>query len=412
MIAKKPKFSLIALIALILAVTVAAGCSFTGPSIAPSNSKVLEFPGTQWGMTLEQVMEALELTENDVTIEVDSSGYFVNMETELDNVFGASGTVIFNFQTLDTTLEYEYLDNVYVTYPDATNMNAVRRRMTRVYGDPSLYDAPPMVNTGKLKSSEGHVSRWDSGTLLGEYMSDAHIDYLAQTLTFSGAYEYGLHEANKMKEHHAAIIWWTDNGKWMASATADSDTSGYKGLVFSANELAYLRAIENTGWLREIPTDESLLPKSHYALRIDAINCIVRQEQVAEIAIADSRINIKEVTTRTQPISSVFESRLYEVTWQVRPETSEGILLGKGVLFRDGWIIPAEPTYYMVEHREGISGNVNGIPITEETTITARRTASALEAEYGTPEMLEKYGDMFTAFMMENAREVNLEIKP
>ena len=133
---------------------------------------------------------------------------------------------------------------------------------------------------------------------------------------------------------------------------------------------------------------------------------------MAEIAIADSRINIKEVTTRTQPISSVFESRLYEVTWQVRPETSEGILLGKGVLFRDGWIIPAEPTYYMVEHREGISGNVNGIPITEETTITARRTASALEAEYGTPEMLEKYGDMFTAFMMENAREVNLEIKP
>ena len=418
LIAKKPEFSLIALIALILAVTVAAGCSFTGPAAQNRDPnkpmerdpryEVLAYPGTEWGMNPNEVMKALKLKDEDVTITAVSE-HCVSTETEVSNIFGSPAKVTFFFYGFSypdptSALNCYFLTATQVIYPDDTDMNKVRTEVSRIYGEPTLPDAPPHLNLvrPRLESTKGHVSRWDSEPLIGDLISEEYAEYKTYTSSHFGP---APEEVEKLKQEPAAQLWWTDDARWLTVGTAGVDETaspGIKGLLFSAETIAYDRGYTHTGFLRPIEIDECKLSYStEFGIRLPVITSMITQEQVAGIAIDDAKINVKEISHNVQARAEDTLILLYEVTWQVKPETTEGVILQEGQVLKDGWIVPEEARYILQRYEYNQNGSYgNGIPITETLAVLDTHYQSELEATYGTPEMLEQYGDMYTAYIM------------
>lgn len=250
LIAKKPKFSLIALIALILAVTVAAGCSFTGPAAEPLDYTVYAFPGTEWGMSPEEMFRSLGLTEADFKLDQTNFVY----SREYPDVFGAPATVSFRFHTFThNDAVYNYLDRTVIEYAGDTDMEMVKRSIISQYGEPAIADAPSM-NYGWVtdeKSSEGHNSLWTSDATMDDFMNDATMDVFilmtkASIIQDENWYEDALAELEEEKTDPAAVIWWTDDSHWLMTGKA-GDEPGGKYVVLDPRLIDGIRAYVRAG---------------------------------------------------------------------------------------------------------------------------------------------------------------------
>ena len=250
LIAKKPKFSLIALITLILAVTVAAGCSFTGPAAEPLDYTIYAFPGTEWGMSPEEMFRSLGLTEADFTLDQTNFVY----SREYPDVFGAPATVSFRFQTFThNDAVYNYLDRTVIEYAGDTDMEMVKRSIISQYGEPAIPDAPSM-NYGWVtdeKSSEGHNSLWVSDATMDDFMNDSTMDVFilmtnASIIQDGNWYEDALAELEEEKTDPAAVIWWTDDSHWLMTGKA-GDEPGGKYVVLDPRLIDEIRAYVRAG---------------------------------------------------------------------------------------------------------------------------------------------------------------------
>lgn len=252
LIAKKPKFSLIALIALILAVTIAAGCSFTGPAANAPDYSVCAFPGTEWGMSPEEMFRSLGLTEADFTLDQTNFVY----SREYPDVFGAPATVSFRFQTFThNDAVYNYLDRTVIEYADDTDMEMVKRSIISQYGEPAIADAPSMnyglLNLFNAKSSEGHNSLWVSDATMDDFMNDSTMDVFilmtkASIIQDENWYEDALVELEEEKTAPAAAIWWTDDSHWLMTGKA-GDEPGGKYVVLDPRLIDGIRAYVRAG---------------------------------------------------------------------------------------------------------------------------------------------------------------------
>ena len=87
---------------------------------------------------------------------------------------------------------------------------------------------------------------------------------------------------------------------------------------------------------------------------------------------------------------------LYRVEWRFHPAEGEEIMLAGGMTMEDGWLTEwgsgGQP-YILMGWRES-----NGEESWERICVT---NTDVIETEYGTPEMLEKYGNAYTAAAVE-----------
>lgn len=87
---------------------------------------------------------------------------------------------------------------------------------------------------------------------------------------------------------------------------------------------------------------------------------------------------------------------LYRVEWRFRPAAGQEIMLAGGMTMEDGWLTEwgsgGQP-YILMGWRES-----NGVESWERICVT---NTDVIETEYGTPEMLEKYGNAYTAAAVE-----------
>ena len=154
------------------------GCEKSGES-RPSDSLPLEFPDTQWDMTMSEVMDALGVTQED-TVSYSEEGrgpYFI---VENRDVFGqTASTVNFSFINLklddskdleefdeETMGGNEVLNLVNVIYPAGTDMDPVVEELKELYGEDTLseitlYSPTDLFGTGGLAG----IDRAESETM-------------------------------------------------------------------------------------------------------------------------------------------------------------------------------------------------------------------------------------------------------
>ena len=163
------------------------GCA--GEKTAVSQDALLCYPGLEWNMTPEEVLNALSREESDC---VPEEG-IIERNSEKYETFSLPGLKLFGKET-QTVFSFVGeaagrfgLEAVYVLFPEDTNFEAVRDSLTDQLGKPSLPLAP----------SE-HALAWDSETPLKSYVE----------AVYGGVNNPGIDEIP------AGRIFWTDNAKF------------------------------------------------------------------------------------------------------------------------------------------------------------------------------------------------------
>lgn len=125
---KKPKYVL--LFALLTAMLLL--CGFKAQETTPCP----EFPDVTWGMTAEEVLEAFDVTAEDVTVYHESD---ISVAFSIDNgcvLFGAdTEKILFNFIDPQKGKGTPKLCLMDITYPDTADMLLVAENMEAVFGD-------------------------------------------------------------------------------------------------------------------------------------------------------------------------------------------------------------------------------------------------------------------------------------
>ena len=151
------------LCALLLLLT---GCG--GKSANEPDTWNLTFPGTAWGMTPEEVREALSLGPSDYVQHYQPVYSMDEVRMELWN--GANASISFMFEDQNADRVYS-LSSVLVLYPLGTDMKAVKNAMLPEYGKPS--------------EDRGDRVVWYSEATYGDIMSEADADYLRTHLALA-----------------------------------------------------------------------------------------------------------------------------------------------------------------------------------------------------------------------------------
>ena len=412
LIAKKPKFSVIALIALILAMTIAAGCSFTGPAAEPLDYTVYAFPGTEWGMTPDELMDSLDLTEEDITREYEEEAHPNSMyiRKEYDDIFGFPATAIFSFTKIEYgDAIYYFLDQTAIQYPDDTDMQLVKENIIKQYGDPTLDDAPPMFSIlTDATTTEGHASLWASEIRSDIYFDQATTDFLVGSnlsfgsLTFNENWEEEARErVEKYKAYPAGTIWWTDDYNWLMIGRPGKEP-GAKGVIFRSWGIEEFRAMSRTGLIYPIE-----LPENPYLLGIATpswtqLRSVIFQQQVgAKVPIVDAELNVDKMSKDVRSEEMGAEIMVYRVSYRLKPKDPDKALLLNELKWNGRWLESADPEYYVLFHQKPITDTDGNITTEEKWTIFSELNEAQLKVRYGTDEMIEKYGDMYTAAAME-----------
>ena len=425
LIAKKPKFSLIALIALILAVTVAAGCSFTGP-VAPKEEKtpnkyqIMAYPGTEWGMTPSEVMEALDLKESDL---VDWQENEINCSFRVENIkyLGFRASLHFRFQTqFNANILVPQgagfgLFETYVVFPENTDMSAVLTAMTREYGAPtdtnSTNTTSPGIYVGTKQNAQGHVVRWDSTQTQIETISPAQYYYYIMATTIPLAdqnpsdedIEKSKEEANQYMDRPAANIYWADNTHWLLYGEERDDRPSEKAIVFQGNYLCNDRLVFDY-----VPEFTVTIPRLPEHSRFESTLSFLTTAKIAElknfhgVTIDQVKVNVTLIDTNAVDNSRQKEVAVYKLDIRLHPENRKNI--PDGTPMENGWILAETeggPMYYFAV----ISSSKD--PSDSFWPLGGMGEQELLET-YGTPEMVEKYGDAFNAAAHEKGTGYNM----
>ena len=151
-----------AILLAVLAAAVLAGCNQAAPK-EEQDPRLLNFPGLQWGMTPDEVRDALSLEvdqEQEDSLETgDLYAFAGSME-----FFGAEGAyVIFRFWDCNGDGTFS-LSDVAAWLPASTDMDALRDAMVEYYGTPAK-DYPSQTT-------------WESELLRQDIMSEEDLAYV------------------------------------------------------------------------------------------------------------------------------------------------------------------------------------------------------------------------------------------
>ena len=408
LIAKKPEFSLIALIALILAVTVAAGCSFTGPvspkaENTPNKYQIMAYPGTEWGMTPEEVMEALDLTEADL---VNAEQQGVNYSFYVENIkyLGFRVSLYFHFQdqfgaNSMTPNGVGYgLYETFVVFPEDTDMSAVLKAMTEEYGEPTDANSPG-INLGANKDTQGHVVRWDSAETQAETISAAQYNHYvfqeAIRMIFSVTTEDDIADARIRVDGYlnepAANIYWAENTQWLNYGEERDGSPCKKAILFRGNRLcsdrlAFDHLPEFTVTIPRLPEYSSL----EYSFTTLTTAKIAELKNFHGVTIDQAKVNVTLMDTDAVDNSRLQEVVVYKLDIRLHPENKKNV--PDGTSMENGWILAETeggPMYYIAL--------ISSKDPSDTLRVLGRMNEQELMEKYNTPELLEKYGNVYNA---------------
>ena len=414
LIAKKPKFSVIALIALILAMTIAAGCSFTGPvspkeDNLPNKYQIMAYPGTEWGMTPQEVMEALDLTEKDL-VDWQENDYNCSFRVENIKYLGFRASLYFRFQnqfgasSITPNGPGFGLFESYVVFPEDTDMSAVLKAMTKEYGEPtdtnSTNTSSPGIYMGDRKDTQGHVVRWDSAETQAETISSAQYNYyvrsgvntlLEKTPTAEDIAESEL-ETAQLLDRPAARIYWAENTQWLYYGEERDDRPCEKAILFQGNRLCDDRLAYDAA-----PEFSVTIPRLPKYTRLETSFTLLTIAEIAElknfhgVTIDQVKVNVTLMDTDAVDNSRLQEVAVYKLDIRLHPENRKNV--PEGTPMEGGWILAETeggPMYYFAV----ISSSKD--PSDYLWPLGGMSEQDLIET-YGTPEMIEKYGDAFNA---------------
>lgn len=146
------------------------GC---GQTQTETDTKTLSFPGTDWSMTPEELIDALNLRSDNYTlVPPEEVGAYYQIKNVHMDVFGAESEVLFVFKDINNDGAF-HLSEVYAAYPDETDFDAVLAAMTSQYGEPTI----------------GAVYQWLSEATIKDFMSEEDLALLYERAEAAGAGE-------------------------------------------------------------------------------------------------------------------------------------------------------------------------------------------------------------------------------
>ena len=188
----------IVLISLILAVCFGiSGCEST----EPLDPNFFCYSNTEWNMTTNEVMTALELSKDDCIILIDDSSSAVT-----HYLFA---TDVLDFYEKDTTSVFEFrqekgsefgLYRVYVLFSDNNVLTSVRSKLEKQLGESKDDNI-----SSRLPEANGHIGYWDGEEAILPYWEEA---YTANNQAMPSAM------VQLYKETPATQLYWTDNSDY------------------------------------------------------------------------------------------------------------------------------------------------------------------------------------------------------
>lgn len=213
-----------------------AACQTPAPQ--PEAAKFLEFPETNWNMTMQEVMDAYGVTPETegVTVADDQSAFRIDGLT----LFGVkTDNIIFAFQQADGKLSH-----VRLAYPDDADMQTVRQQLQTLYGD-SVKRHTRLehdLREATMEETE-HLTFWHSTTAISEYLS------AEDWATFQQLVQKKDEEQNAggawsafMEKEPLVVLTWQDDASYPDNMTGTDDLPAMpkNKVVFNASILHYL----------------------------------------------------------------------------------------------------------------------------------------------------------------------------
>lgn len=149
----KRKYCIIPLLCLLLCLSLFAGCADQNPPSLRDGGNIV-YPGVQWFCSPQELLDALKLSQNDVTIRDDTAtagGQYEILAKGL-KLFGDEAGISFSFSKgSDTILR---LTQIEAHYDETVDMAAIREKVESSLGAP----------TEEPADYSGHLAYWDSET--------------------------------------------------------------------------------------------------------------------------------------------------------------------------------------------------------------------------------------------------------
>lgn len=200
------------------------GCNFS------HNDRYLEYPGLEWGMLPEEVLDQLNIREENVSLHDTAPRTESYVFNDIDMFGEEASQVICNF--LDTTYTEDYPDGgeegadcglaeIRVFYSDDADMEKVFTEMNRVFGDtnPEIYEygpgiiTPDQVSLNEKPTRESESLKLWGGPQLSDFIPES------QSLQYRDIwkqYKRGLNDQNweQFRENGRLVTaYWTNGGE-------------------------------------------------------------------------------------------------------------------------------------------------------------------------------------------------------
>ncbi len=211
-----------------------AALALPGCQQEPAVPENLSFPGTQWNMSPQELVQALHLEEGtyevsetpfngtDLTNPDEQKGTYRLIVDSME-IFGAQGKVGFLFYDFNGDGTYG-LSTVRVAYPNGTDMQAVKALMLEQYG------APTELSTTKYSADyREHVSFWESETSAVDFFTAkeleqytaVHRSILAKSMDEDAVKQNLETHLDQLQSHKLSSIYWTDQAHTLYNMTEE-----------------------------------------------------------------------------------------------------------------------------------------------------------------------------------------------
>ena len=182
------------------------GCGGDTPeSTAPITTDIITFQGIPWNITPEE-LESTYLNGKKLTEEEPYMQHWARQLYSAKNirVYGEKTTVIFEF------LSYEEgangLNNIYVLFPEGTDAQAIREKLTADYGEPLLYEK----DYGPIPDINDHAVWWEGTTPVDEFALRAYPTMKEVPETMTGKTATRLHWVDDINNYLTIFNYYPD----------------------------------------------------------------------------------------------------------------------------------------------------------------------------------------------------------
>lgn len=158
------------------------GCNADTPeSTAPVTTDIITFQGIPWNITPEE-LESNYLNGKKLTEETPDRKHWDRQLYSAKNirVYGEKATVIFEFQSYTEGANGLYI--IYVLFPEGTDAQAIREKLTADYGEPLLYEK----GYEPIPDINDHAVWWEGTTPVDEFALRAFPTMTEVPATYAG----------------------------------------------------------------------------------------------------------------------------------------------------------------------------------------------------------------------------------